>query len=81
MRWSIESTMLPTGEHVHGKPGIVKDWHLWFAWHQVKLKDTAEHVWLERVWRKIIRDHPYNGFYGYGSHGWMIKTEYRAERP
>lgn len=28
-----------------------RKWHLWFAWHPVKLMDRQEWVWLENIER------------------------------
>ena len=37
-----------------------QDWHRWYAWHPVKLKDTSEWCWLEEIERKDIGDSYYS---------------------
>lgn len=47
-------------------------WKPWFAWHPVMIEDTAEWVWLERIWRHIDRN-------GGGFGDIVIECRYRSD--
>jgi hypothetical protein len=48
-------------------------WHLWFAWHPVRIGDSRQCVWLEKVERK--------GEFYFDSMGGSWAWEYRLPSP
>lgn len=65
---------LSSDERVLARIRYLESWHLWFAWHPVRMADKPDTcVWLQRVWRRCY----YVGSYGGGD--W--DAYYRLEKP
>lgn len=64
---------LDCGPTVAEKRADREHWHLWFAWHPVRI-GSHDCRWLEKVWRRYKRD--------YNTGRWELKfAEYNTGRP